>query len=184
VTRDFQGHSEDGKYSKLSVPDRWKWHADVYAFRRVFLGVSRDERTSPCDTDGKWFHEQMVDDAERKLRINLTANIQARKEAQTKANAIRARELLTKWVKQQGYDDIDTYCFVERVDYTEMCVRYVRSLPGPRAVWDLPSGKVKDPHELARSLGVKAREYTKEELRAGRIALGLEQPDNEPDAAE
>ena len=27
------------KYSEMSKPQRWQWHAEVYALRRVMLGV-------------------------------------------------------------------------------------------------------------------------------------------------
>src|SRR5262245_21587844 len=54
------------KYADMTVPERWEWHAGIYAFRRVVLDI--DERTSPCDAEGVWFDARLVDAAERRLR--------------------------------------------------------------------------------------------------------------------
>ena len=43
---------QDG-YAKLTVPEKWEWHADVYGFRRAFLGVW--DKISPCDGKGEWY---------------------------------------------------------------------------------------------------------------------------------
>jgi hypothetical protein len=51
-----------------SDADRWRWHAEVYAFRRVVLGVSYDLRTSPCDLKGEWFDAYLVDEATRRYQ--------------------------------------------------------------------------------------------------------------------
>jgi CMP-2-keto-3-deoxyoctulosonic acid synthetase len=55
----------------MTVDERWAWHTDVYAFRRVFLDAY--EETSPCDIEGRWFNREAVDLAERRKRIKLRA---------------------------------------------------------------------------------------------------------------
>jgi hypothetical protein len=47
-------------YSTMTEAERWAWHSEVYAFRRVILGASATERTSPPDPDGRWFDENLV----------------------------------------------------------------------------------------------------------------------------
>ena len=53
----------------MTNEERWWWHADVYAWRRVYLGIH--ERTSPPDPHGVWFDGVMVDEAEDRLRTKL-----------------------------------------------------------------------------------------------------------------
>jgi hypothetical protein len=48
--------------------DRWAWHADIYAFRRVFLDVPYDVRISPADPEGEWFNERLVAEATARYR--------------------------------------------------------------------------------------------------------------------
>jgi hypothetical protein len=166
-------------YATLTIPEKWNWHAEVYAFRRVVLNVDRDERTSPCDTDGKWFNQTLVDEAERRLREKHKSHAAARRKAE---GAREGRAFMENWAQTRGYESFEHYRDSERIDYVEACVRVIRSLPGPNIMPRAAGGKVSDPHAVAAALGVKAREYTKEELRAGRIALGLEKPDEQPPA--
>jgi hypothetical protein len=80
------------KYSEMSKPQRWQWHAEVYALRRVMLGVPRDVHTSPCDTKGEWFDEDAVARAEAALRAKVAEQSQ-RCQADTAArNAVRYGE--------------------------------------------------------------------------------------------
>ena len=49
------------KYCEMSIPQRWQWHAEVYALRRVLLGVPRDVHTRPptqraCGTTRRELH--------------------------------------------------------------------------------------------------------------------------------
>jgi hypothetical protein len=50
-------------YASMTTNERLRWHADVYAFRRVFLGVPDSEHTSPCDEKGEWFDPDLVEAA-------------------------------------------------------------------------------------------------------------------------
>lgn len=63
---------EGGGYASLSTLQKWEYHADVYGFRRVFLDVPRDERTSPCDQNGEWFDEGRVAVCERYWRRRMS----------------------------------------------------------------------------------------------------------------
>ena len=46
--------------------DRWLWHAEDYAFRRCMIG---DYTTvSPCDPEGRFFDQGMVDVAVKRYR--------------------------------------------------------------------------------------------------------------------
>jgi hypothetical protein len=53
-------------YSSLSIVEKWEWHADVYAFRRVYLGIY--DTKSPPDPNGIWYNVDLVDAAERRKR--------------------------------------------------------------------------------------------------------------------
>jgi hypothetical protein len=59
---------EGGGFASLTEHQRWEWHADVYAFRRVTLGVSPEERRSPTDHQGKWFNATLIEIAESYYR--------------------------------------------------------------------------------------------------------------------
>src|SRR6185312_5035486 len=54
-------------YGQLTDAEKWQWHADVYAFRRIVLEA--DEQTSPCDPDGEWFNEELIRAAAARLQL-------------------------------------------------------------------------------------------------------------------
>lgn len=55
-------------YSELADDEKWKWHADDYAFRIVILGEAWG-LTSPCDPHHQWFDRNLIQQAvERKQR--------------------------------------------------------------------------------------------------------------------
>ena len=102
----------------------WEWHAGVYAFRRVVLGVSPDEHTSPPDPEGKWFDESLVAEAERRLR-----NRRAAKFANQRGDddVWYARDIENNWARDRGYRDFEHYKQVERIDHVEACCRVAKS---------------------------------------------------------
>jgi hypothetical protein len=160
-------------YEAMSTAERWQWHADVYAFRRVVLGIAPEEHTSPCDVEGKWFDEVLVSEAERRLRNRRAVKYSANR--RDDSDVWEARGVENKWAQDRGYNDFEHYKLVERIDHVDACVRVANSFVA--AMQKMPGSddrKLNDPHAVAATLGVKAREYTPEELRAGRIALGLE----------
>jgi hypothetical protein len=163
----------------MDTAERWQWHANVYAFRRVILGVAREEHTSPCDTNGIWFDSALVDAAEQRLRNRRGKNSMRWRGDD---DIWRGRDVENEWARARGYNDFEHYKTVERIDHAEACFRLVRSLSGPQTMPRAVGGKVDDPHAVAAALGVTAREYnpTPEQMRAGRVALGLEIPDDGP----
>lgn len=184
------------KYRLLSTQEKWRWHASVYAFRRVVLHVSLDERHSPCDAEGKWFNEQMVARAEYDLR--QTGRMRSRSYREGKpygADPAGGREIKEQWCRDHGYRDFREYMdrerleFADDADYGQACAAIAESIAREAT---LRGQKAFREHKGARterraaldSMGIKAREriYDPEELRRGRIELGLER--EAADAAE
>jgi hypothetical protein len=156
-------------YEKLSVPERWEWHAAVYAFRRVALDADREERTSPCDPNGDWFDDRLVDEAERRLRAKRAAK--SRRSAGDGA-AWEALDIENNWARDRGYNDFEHYKTSERIDHVTACTRLIMSLPGPKTI-----PRESQPTGYGVMQKRKFREYDADELRAGSVALGLERPD-------
>lgn len=65
----------------LSEGDLWDWHGHVYGWRRARGLAAADERTSPCDPDGKWFDQRRADYAEAHFRAILDDKRQRRQRA-------------------------------------------------------------------------------------------------------
>lgn len=148
-------------YSSLSESQKWLWHTDVYAFRRIVLGVSRDERTSPFDPDGAWFDELMVDNAESAYRVQLNAGIQRRQKIRDKQATREGRSLINEWARQQGCATIEQYAERERIPLIGEDSAYTRAA---NAIVAAAQAKKQ------RSLGMGYRQNSLEETRA---ALGL-----------
>jgi hypothetical protein len=55
-------------FASLTTTEKWEWHADVYGFRRVCLGIHAEQKTSPCDQSGKWFEPARANVAEAHYR--------------------------------------------------------------------------------------------------------------------
>lgn len=92
-------------YSTMSPPERWQWHAEVYAFRRICLGVSADEHTSPCDPDGQWFTDSLVSEAERRMRQRREHERTRREKYRLQELALEGLDILNKWAHDRGYPD-------------------------------------------------------------------------------
>lgn len=196
------------KHANMSVPEKWEWHARVYAHRRLVLGIGADVRTSPCDESGIWFHESMVEDAESKLRERLI-HVPRRAIVAEKRRADRnfltyydiaaaGRRIANEWAQQRGHDSFRDYVasrgliFDDDYDYALACTDVAASIIAAGAKMNTEKfreerGKYRDRYEAAQSLrenGITAREYDPEALRAGRIALGLEKATEQVGAAE
>lgn len=63
---------EPAGYAALSEANKARWHARVYAFRRVVQGVSDDEHTTPCDPMGRYYDPVLIAQAEQALRLRKT----------------------------------------------------------------------------------------------------------------
>ena len=144
------------KYSELTVPEQWEWHARVYAFRRVVLGVSPDVRNSPPDPNGEWFDASAVDDAERRLRDKYAARQREidkdRQEADQRYE--RARLARDQMARELGYPDFGVMLSMGLVNAVNS--RQSRQQSAPKAA--------------------PLTETDREELRRARIALGIDTP--------
>ena len=144
------------KYSELTGSERWEWHARVYAFRRVVLGVSRDVRTSPPDPNGAWFDAVAVDNAERRLRDK---------------HAARQREI-----------DTDRRQANERYEHAHQARDQMATELGyPSFGYMLSIGLVnavnsQQPRQQTAPKAAPPSEADREELRKARIALGIDTP--------
>lgn len=146
-------------YAKLTVPQKWQWHAEVYALRRVMLGVKRDEHTSPCDPKGEWYDERLVGAAEERYLTRQREQAQ-RCRADTEAqNAIRFADG-KRWRESAAGRE-----FLGRPVYR----RYSDA----------------DISDLQAKLGITAREFapTPEQMTSGRQGLGIGEFER-PEAAE
>lgn len=175
--------------SEMSVPEKWKWHAEVYAFRRVFLGVPATLSTSPCDPDGKWFDPHAVDAAEQRLREKHRAETvmyERQRERDEIAKGWRndqrtSRQIVDEWAQARGFTDFRGYVAHGGIDYADALVQVALSALAAGRMPGEPNAKF-DPHAVAEALEVKAREYnpTAEQLAAGREQLirnGLMEPE-------
>lgn len=159
--------------------DKLRWHADVYAWRRVRLGVSPEERSSPADPDGQWFVAHMVDAAERLLRQKSEGQAAARTKKRDDASIAEARQVKNAWAQQHGYADFADYRARRELDDVDATCNIARSLidaaviKGKEAFAE-PANR--DPKALLKALGATAKEriYDAEALRQARIALGIE----------
>jgi len=167
------------KFSELTTPEQWEWHTNVYAWRRVRLGVSREEHTSPPDPQGVWFRADMVDEAEAKLRQKIEGQVTTRTQKRDEALIGEAETIKNAWARQHGYVDFEDYKTRNGLDDVDAACNVARSLiaaaviKGREAFAEPPD---RDPKTLLKALGVSAREriYDAEALRRARIALGIE----------
>lgn len=190
-----------GGWDSLTRDDKFDWHADVYARRRVRLGVSPDVRTSPADPEGDWYdagriayaegcyrrQDERHGEAVRAARRDNERRLQRVADLSPAEVQIEALAIKDQWARDHGYLDCADYQEREGLDYEDACSNIARSIVAAgsnerKGAFEDPLDA--DPHALLRALGVTAREErvcTAEDLRQGRIALGLEPPD-EPDA--
>jgi hypothetical protein len=80
----------------MTIAEKWRWHTDVYAFRRVYLGITAT--TSPVDPNGNWHDPALVEPAERRKR----AELEQRKEPGPGDRDAWARSLgWSSWLERQ-----------------------------------------------------------------------------------
>ena len=165
-------------YSQLNTPERWEWHAKLYAFRRVVLGVDPELRSSPCDENGDWFAERLVEEAERELRQKHAAvalRCQKARPDYMPENDMRVegRRIENEWAQKRGYKDFEAYKHAERLDHVEACKRLIATMPGPRGIprESQPTGYIA---VSARVHRLRDRINDPEALRKARIQLGIE----------
>lgn len=148
-------------YSQLSEAEKWDWHADVYAFRRVQLEVSDDERKSPCDPDGVWFDEPRVEAKTKALRARLECAARSRRAAADAGLIREGRDICNRWARSLGFVD---FAAAERAGHGFSSV--LGAIGEDRRA-------AKGFASIGAALGVRAREFTSDQLAAGRAELGL-----------
>jgi hypothetical protein len=112
-------------YAALSDANRARWHAKVYAFRRVVQGISDDEHASPCDPEGKFYDPVLIAQAEAALKLRKTRSRSQR----DRELEWEGRYLCMCFAEERGYADWDEYLEAGG-SYAEM----ISSQAGPRAV--------------------------------------------------
>lgn len=85
---------------------------------------------------------------------------------------LAGREVVTKWAQDRGFPTIDAYAEHHGMHWSDAYRQVISGI-----LVGSPIARAFKAGDLAEMLGVSAREYTPEEMRAGRIALGLEAPD-------
>ena len=165
-------HQGRKSFGAMTTAEKWAWHAEVYAFRRVVLGVPLDVRTSPCDESGLWFNASLVADAERRMRVKRDGAARSRRGAADARMANDGRLFAEEWAQARGFGDLEAYMLAERITEAEAYMRIVRSVTKAAE-----SAAPKRAGSAAEALGVRAWEPTAEQLRRGRVELGLEASD-------
>jgi hypothetical protein len=97
-------------FASLTNLQQWEWHADVYAFRRVVLGVPPDVRVSPPDPEGQWFREDLVERAGTYYREKFVAARERKRKTRSYDLQREGRDIVTKWVQTMGFVSVDDYC--------------------------------------------------------------------------
>jgi hypothetical protein len=113
------------------------------------------------------------------------------RERRNRIDQAEGRDIVNKWAQERGFADLDAYCEATARPWPEVYTQIVQEICGAspfparigsfRLLADAIGGG--RPHPPARApsmspgeaLGVKVREYSAEELAAGRRQLGLEE---------
>lgn len=109
----------------MSEAEKWDWHAEVYAFRRIVLGIADDTRSSPCDPDGVWFDEPRVTMAAAKLRRKLQGGAERRRQTEDRTDAPEGRAAVNAWLRRAGFADLESWVAATGRHWTDayvMCV--------------------------------------------------------------
>jgi hypothetical protein len=178
-------------WTGLTNAERWRYHSYDYAFLRVRHGIYN--RSYPLDPDGKWFHEELIREAERiyepPRRKPLWSG--APRAADTERDPIRAahfrrqdaeRDSLKRQVQIQGERKASGEPTAEMLSYMRCCARQVEEnvklFDAQNRKAFAPEGRMSQA-QVNAELGVVATEHRPkhedpEQLRLGRLALGLE----------
>jgi hypothetical protein len=126
------GHATMKKWKDCTErADKWAWHAEVYAHRRVHLGVPLDEKTSPADPAGEWFNEELIRAAAEKLQ----AKRRQKRELIFTENELTDR---AEFAQLKGYPNWPS--FLEAVhDGSERIAHFVTWAEGRRSVTSPPT---------------------------------------------
>jgi hypothetical protein len=112
----------------LADDDRWFWHAYVYGFRRVTLGIR--ERHSPVDPEGKWFAGHLADEAERYYAGRFGHRAAAAHKPPTHPDAIR-----TDWERIRRDDLTDAEVALALPGIESMAKQALRNTAAAQERW-------------------------------------------------
>lgn len=162
-------------YSAMTTPEKWAWHTEVYAFRRVVLDA-REGEPSPCDPGGQWYNAALVDVAVRRL-IEKRDGAKRRRQF-SEDDQRQGRAAINAWARAHGQPDIDAYAEAAGVSLGEAYEAGIHSMidrivAEKKRKFGYPRQHISD---VRVALGLTAKEYrpTAEEMRRGRVELGLE----------
>jgi hypothetical protein len=132
--------------ANMSDADKWNWHTEIYAIRRIFLNERGDH--SPVDPEGRWYSPGLVDAEERRRRKSAPMDEEAYARGAGWSSALERRDII---------------------------LRNKERLAAGLA-WQSAHPRTKPTRRNSPSadLGVKVREYTPAEMAEGRRQLGLE----------
>lgn len=168
-------HDPKQNYAVLTPDQRWQWHAYDYGWQRIFRFVERAVNVSPLDPDGKWFNGLMADRAEAFWNEVRNAAREQRKMARGEELIREGRDKCNRWAREHGYRDFEEAYAAGRT-YTEVAIAEIAHGQAElaRKLGRDPAVRGTKFQSLASALGVKAREYTAEEMAEGRKQVGIE----------
>lgn len=137
-------------FASLTEAEKWDWHADVYGWRAAALG--RDETTSPCDPDGRWYDPQRAGIA--------TAHHRGRRAARPRAtdadDAAGGRQIIDAWLRGKGHADAHAYAAATGGDWSDAYARYAAEQAA--AAQDSQPRRGRGPRSVGAVLGMVATE--------------------------
>jgi len=158
-------------FAQCNTPEKWEWYAEMYAHRRVFMGVPREMQTAPFDERGEWFDARAVDAAENRKRDEIASERSRRQQRSEYETTSAAAIIQNNWARERRYLNFDDYKRIERLDHVDACKILIATLPGPESTKSIP--RESQPTGYAAVLGVKAKEVSPEKYRADQIAVGI-----------
>jgi hypothetical protein len=151
------GPQDRRPYSQLSQAEKWEWHADVYAFRCVYLGIV--QMTSPCDPDGAWYNQGLIDAAIARKRREIAERTRDQHVASMARDHYARSVGFTSWSDRHDAiaRNMARYAAAEEWRNSQAGQQALKGFQTP-----------------AQALGVKAREWTPEEMSQARAQLGFD----------
>ena len=128
--------------------------ADIH---KLCVAVQQEEREK---------RERLEGPAVADLR-EARARAKAAEERRHERNAAEGREIADRWAQARGFADLEAYAAAEGISYGEACFRVIL---GNNAAAPAASGF----RSLGAAMGVKAREYTPEEMARSRREMGID----------
>lgn len=158
TNRPYSGTAQQGRrrapYATLTEAEKWEWHAEVYAFRRVVLGVPAEERTSLYDPDGAWFDAALVAEAEGRLRAKRNEARERRERARSDEAQREGRAVINAWAQRKGYADVDAYADAVGIHWSDAYRQYAEEM----GVGAAPRKRGDGPLSVAEAAGIRATE--------------------------